>query len=104
MRELQDEDGRATYVYYHKPTPFLDPGTREYTDMKTETLRAERHILRELGFDGIMMFLDHSHKHALRYLNSLNRPRKLAQKAWNYLNDSLRTTLCCRYRPQQIST
>ncbi len=29
--------------------------------------------------------------------------REFAQKAWNFLNDSLRTTMCVRFRPEVMA-
>jgi len=100
MREAQDE---GSSPYARKPTPFLDPASREYLEMKQDVVRAERHMFREVGFE-VTLLLEHPHKYVLQYLSSLNRPKSIAQKAWNFLNDSMRTTLCCEFRPQQIAT
>jgi len=100
MRELQ-EDGIS--MFENRPTPFLDTNGKEYAEMKKDVSRAERDMFREIGFD-ISMRLPSAHNYALMYCNALKFPNAIIQKAWNYLNDSLRTTLCCEYLPQQIAT
>lgn len=100
MRSLQEEDDAPTYA--GRPTPILDPKCHEHIKTKEDVVKAERHILQELGFDMIILQLDHPHKYLLQYIKALNCV-ELAQMAWNYLNDSLRTTLCCAYQPQQIA-
>lgn len=104
MRELRDEEAEdSPAAFAASPTPGLEIGGREYTDFKQEVVRAERHIFRDMGFD-IMNTLDSAHGHALQYLEALGRPSGLSQRTFNYLNDSLRTTLCCEHRSSQIAT
>ncbi|CAK8994679.1 unnamed protein product [Durusdinium trenchii] len=100
MREVEEEDGSASYA--GKPTPLLDPTKKEFHDAKKELLSAERNILRELGFE-VNLLLDHPHRYAIEYIEHLQRPAELAQKVWNYLNDSLQTSLCCSHQPQNIA-
>ena len=57
--------------------------------------------MKELGFN---LHVDHPHKFILFYVHILNGTNELAQQAWNYLNDSLRTTLCIRYKPEVIAS
>lgn len=102
MREIHGEDGAPCFV--GRPVPALDPNGKDFASLKRETLRAERHILRELGFE-VAMLLDHPHKYVLRFVAALGceGPSALAQRAWSYLNDSMRTTLCCRFQPEVIA-
>eukprot|EP00931_Biecheleriopsis_adriatica_P089891 TRINITY_DN63963_c0_g1_i1.p1 TRINITY_DN63963_c0_g1~~TRINITY_DN63963_c0_g1_i1.p1 ORF type:complete len:434 (-),score=93.79 TRINITY_DN63963_c0_g1_i1:34-1335(-) len=100
MRVVKEDDGVLSYE--DRPTPALDPSQREFQDVKNEVVRAERNILRELGFE-VALLLDHPHRYVLEYLEYLNRPAKLKQKAWSYLNDSLQTSLCCSHQPNEIA-
>mmetsp|Transcript_90091 Transcript_90091/g.160440 ORF Transcript_90091/g.160440 Transcript_90091/m.160440 type:complete len:417 (+) Transcript_90091:30-1280(+) len=100
MRAVKEEDGTSTYA--GKPTPGLDYTQREFADVKKEVLNAERAMLRELGFE-VKLLLDHPHRYVLEYLDLLNRPAKLTQKAWSYANDSLQTSLCCSHQPHEIA-
>jgi hypothetical protein len=54
--------------------------------MKNEMIKAERHMLKELGFN---LYVEHSHKFLVSYLRLLNlvSNKELAQCAWNYAND-----------------
>ncbi|CAE8613605.1 unnamed protein product, partial [Polarella glacialis] len=59
-------------------------------------------LIRELGFD-VAILLEPPHRYVLEYVDALKRPPKLAQKAWSYVNDSLRTTLSCSHQPDEIA-
>mmetsp|Transcript_19039 Transcript_19039/g.34427 ORF Transcript_19039/g.34427 Transcript_19039/m.34427 type:complete len:331 (+) Transcript_19039:83-1075(+) len=103
MRELKNHDG--TPMYAKHPTPVLDHSKQEYADLKLEILRAERHILKELGF-AVALLLEHPHKFVLPFVNSLfgkDLRQDIAQKAWAYLNDAMRTNLCCTHKPHQLA-
>ena len=39
----------------------------------------------------------------LAYVKSISGPRDLAQIAWNFINDSLRTTVCLQYAPRCLA-
>jgi len=103
FRTVQEGKARG---YAGGPTPAVDSASRDA--MKQEVIRAERHILFELGF-AVYLLLEHPHKYVIQFVKSMIRSphwlvAELAQKAWNYLNDSTRTVLCCQYRPHQIAT
>lgn len=100
------QEGSKARGYAGGPTPAVDSASRDA--MKQEVIRAERHILFELGF-AVYLLLEHPHKYVIQFVKSMIRSphwlvAELAQKAWNYLNDSTRTVLCCQYRPHQIAT
>ncbi|CEL98528.1 unnamed protein product [Vitrella brassicaformis CCMP3155] len=85
--------------------PPLDPSSQVCRKMESDVLRIERYLLRELGF---MMerVLRHPHTLALQYINmikGLPRHHEVATRTWGYLNDSLRTNLCCRVQPEVIA-
>jgi cyclin L len=44
------------------------------------------------------------HKFLLVYMNVLNGDQDLAQVSWNYLNDSFRTNVCLKFKPEVIAT
>uniref|UniRef100_A0A7S4RMV5 Cyclin-like domain-containing protein n=1 Tax=Alexandrium monilatum TaxID=311494 RepID=A0A7S4RMV5_9DINO len=105
MRALV-EDGEA--VYAGSPVPALSLDSHEFAEAKQEVASAERHILRALGF-AVAGLLEHPHKYVLQFVKSLRLSSdwlsgELAQQAWSYLNDSLRTPLCCSHQPHQIAT
>jgi hypothetical protein len=90
----------------------LDPGGNTYSDLKAEVVKYERYVLRELGFE-IGLVLHHPHKFILQYTNYLMQDnadqsseapkQELARKAWGYLNDSMRTPLCCHMPAHAIA-
>jgi hypothetical protein len=73
-----------------------------YARWKNAALRAERHILKELGF-ALYELTEHPHKFILYYVECLEGSAALAQRSWNYLNDGLRLDLCCRFRAPVIA-
>ncbi|CAF2045313.1 unnamed protein product [Brassica napus] len=47
--------------------------------------------------------VEHPHKFISNYLATLETPPELRQEAWNLANDSLRTTLCVRFRSEVVA-
>eukprot|EP00940_MAST-03C_sp_MAST-3C-sp2_P001188 g1188.t1 len=97
------------YMYNERngePQRLLELGGRRYSEWKSYLLRTERYILKELGFN-VYSIMDHPHKFILYYINCLfgssEVAKFLAQKSWNFLNDSLRLPICVRYRPEVIA-
>ena len=43
------------------------------------------------------------HRPLLAYVKSISGPRDLAQIAWNFINDSLRTTVCLQFAPRCLA-
>ncbi|KAJ8603758.1 hypothetical protein CTAYLR_000304 [Chrysophaeum taylorii] len=79
----------------------LDLGGPRYNSWKADLVKTERHVLKELGFS--FYVLDHAHKFILFYVKILDLNRDVAQRAWNYLNDSMRLDFCLRYRSEVIA-
>ncbi|TGZ65745.1 hypothetical protein CRM22_005715 [Opisthorchis felineus] len=82
------------------PTPvMLD---QSYSNLKNQVIKAERRLLKELGF---CVHAKHPHKLVICYLQALEQEKnaKFVQCAWNYMNDSLRTDLFVRYLPEAIA-
>ncbi|CAH8678939.1 unnamed protein product [Schistosoma haematobium] len=82
------------------PTPvILD---QSYSNLKNQVIKAERRVLKELGF---CVHAKHPHKLVICYLQALDHEtnKNLVQAAWNYMNDSLRTDIFVRYLPEAIA-
>ena len=84
------------------PQP-VDIYSNRYASYKERLVKAEREILKELGF---ILYTEHPHKFILNYVKLLTADeatlKKLAQYAWNFINDSQRTDVCMRYEPETI--
>lgn len=72
-----------------------------YFNLKNQVIKAERRILKELGF---CVHVKHPHKIIIMYLEILEskEKRELVQSAWNFMNDSFRTNVFVRYPPETI--
>eukprot|EP00245_Coleochaete_scutata_P004561 TRINITY_DN17279_c0_g2_i1.p1 TRINITY_DN17279_c0_g2~~TRINITY_DN17279_c0_g2_i1.p1 ORF type:complete len:464 (+),score=119.44 TRINITY_DN17279_c0_g2_i1:181-1572(+) len=81
------------------PYELLESGTKKFEDLKTDLIRTERHLLKEMGF---ICHVEHPHKFILDYLRLLDA-KQLGQAAWNLANDSLRTTLCVRFKGEVVA-
>ncbi|CAN2388205.1 positive regulation of phosphorylation of RNA polymerase II C-terminal domain [Pristimantis euphronides] len=75
---------------------------QEYVNLKNQIIKAERRILKELGF---CVHVKHPHKSIVMYLQVLEceRNKHLVQTSWNYMNDSLRTDVFVRFHPETIA-
>ncbi|XP_043708003.1 cyclin-L1-1 isoform X1 [Telopea speciosissima] len=74
--------------------------SKKYSELKTDLTRTERHLLKEMGF---ICHVEHPHKFISNYLATLETPPELRQEAWNLANDSLRTTLCVRFKSEVVA-
>ena len=59
----------------------------------------EETMLKRLGF---ILAVEHPHKFVIMYCQQLDL-WPVAQTAWNYCNDLLRTDLCCRYPAEVLA-
>lgn len=75
---------------------------QNYITLKMQIIKAERRVLKELGF---CVHIKHPHKLIVMYLQVLGyeKQQKLMQIAWNFMNDSLRTDVFLRYQPETIA-
>ncbi|XP_026727545.1 cyclin-L1-like [Trichoplusia ni] len=75
---------------------------QNYIELKNQVIKAERRILKELGF---CVHVKHPHKLIVVYLQVLTyeKNRQLMQMAWNYMNDALRTNVFMRFPPETIA-
>lgn len=91
------------------------PSPQKYYAMRDEVVRVERELLVAFGF---VMHVEHPHKHVMNYLSVMSRDKEgydplkdgdqaalkgLMQTAVNYVNDSLRTTLCVRFKADTVA-
>ncbi|XP_027622357.1 cyclin-L2 isoform X2 [Tupaia chinensis] len=83
-----------------KPVPLLLD--QDYINLKNQIIKAERRVLKELGF---CVHVKHPHKIIVMYLQVLEceRNQHLVQTSWNYMNDSLRTDVFVRFQPESIA-
>ncbi|KAL3372133.1 hypothetical protein AABB24_008593 [Solanum stoloniferum] len=74
----------------------------KHIDLKTELIiETEIHVLREIGF---ICHVEHPHKFVSIYIAILEITcPELKQEAWNLANDSLRTTLCVRFKSEIVA-
>lgn len=102
FRRLKAESGGSESTPL-EASPVLDMSTMFFYQLRQSILRAERLILEKLGFN---TFVELPHKFLLNYLNVLGlaKNQELAQTAWNYMNDSMRTVACVRFLPEAIAT
>lgn len=102
---------RAVVLVFHRmferrmgvePSAVIPPTS--FRVLRDEMLRVELHVLKELGF-GFYNIMDHPHKFILYYLRvlELDIEGDVSQRAWNYVNDSLRTDLSLRFRSEVIA-
>ncbi|KAL6523620.1 Cyclin-L1-1 [Orobanche gracilis] len=82
------------------PIEHLDTSPKKYVDLKADLIKTERHLLKEMGF---ICHVEHPHKFISNYLATLGTPPELRQDAWNLANDSLRTTLCVRFKSEVVA-
>ncbi|CAK8696971.1 unnamed protein product [Clavelina lepadiformis] len=82
------------------PTPM--PLDEDYIISKNNVIKSERRLLKELGF---CVHVKHPHKIIVVYLQVLEmeKNQKLVQTAWNYMNDSLRTSVFVKHTPETIA-
>uniref|UniRef100_A0A0X3NM32 Cyclin-L2 n=1 Tax=Schistocephalus solidus TaxID=70667 RepID=A0A0X3NM32_SCHSO len=74
---------------------------QSYINLKNQVIKAERRILKELGF---CVHGKHPHKLVICYLQTLGLEKsELAQISWNYMNDVLRTDVFVRYFPEAVA-
>ncbi|XP_075214429.1 cyclin-L1 isoform X2 [Lycorma delicatula] len=75
---------------------------QHYIALKTQVIKAERRVLKELGF---CVHVKHPHKIIVMYLQVLGYEKNQAfmQLSWNYMNDALRSDVFVRYDPETVA-
>ena len=91
------------YVYKVRTnsTEKMELGGAMYAGWKESLVMVERTILKELGFS--FYVIEHAHRFILFYVKLLDGDAELAQEAWAYCNDSLRTDLQLRSKAEVIA-
>lgn len=95
-----------TYIIRHHKEPketVMEKIKRkeEFEEQKDQLLVAERRVLHALEF---CFHVEHAYKHVLVTVrNSFGNNKEVAQVAWNFVNDSLRTLLNLQYDSQKIA-
>lgn len=73
-------------------------------DPKEEVMTLERILLQTIKFD---LQIEHPYGFLLKYAKCLkgdkNKLQKMVQMAWNFVNDSLSTTVCLQWEPEIIA-
>uniref|UniRef100_A0A3Q1HAJ3 Uncharacterized protein n=1 Tax=Anabas testudineus TaxID=64144 RepID=A0A3Q1HAJ3_ANATE len=95
-------------VFHHlrqlrgKKTPSSLILDQNYINTKNQVIKAERRVLKELGF---CVHVKHPHKIIVMYLQVLEceKNQTFVQTAWNYMNDSLRTNVFVRFQAETIA-
>ncbi|XP_034718734.1 cyclin-L1a isoform X2 [Etheostoma cragini] len=95
-------------VFHHlrqirgKKTPSSLILDQNYINTKNQVIKAERRVLKELGF---CVHVKHPHKIIVMYLQVLEceKNQTLVQTAWNYMNDTLRTNVFVRFQAETIA-
>ncbi|KAM7486551.1 hypothetical protein LguiA_002560 [Lonicera macranthoides] len=82
------------------PIEHLDSFAKKYSKLKMDLMATERHLSKEMGF---IYHVENPHKFIPNYLAILQTPSELRQEARNLVNDSLRTTLCVRFKSSAVA-
>lgn len=73
-------------------------------DPKEEVMTLERILLQTIKFD---LQVEHPYNFLLKYAKCLkgdkSKLQKMVQMAWNFVNDSLSTTVCLQWEPEIIA-
>jgi len=88
-------------VYKVQNNREVKPQTPEFDELRDKILVNERILLDVVALN---LSVEHPYKHLCAYVKSIKGDRALLQFAWNFLNDSLSTTLCLQYKPQLIAS
>ncbi|VDO03195.1 unnamed protein product [Rodentolepis nana] len=75
---------------------------QNYVNLKRHIIKAERRLLKELGF---CVHGKHPHKLVILYLRTLSAEgnQELVQTSWNCMNDVLRTDVFVRHTPEALA-
>jgi len=90
-------------MYQEKKKMKVSVDSPEFNYWRKEILEKERNVLQTLGFD---FQIEHPYSNMLAKVKQLQHEhqKRLAQFSWNFINDSLRTTLCIQYDPKDIAS
>ncbi|XP_047091499.1 cyclin-T1-3-like [Lolium rigidum] len=94
-----------SYEVIHKKDPAAVARIKQkevYEKQKELLLIGERVVLVTLDFD---LNIHHPYKPLVKAIEKFNKvaQKALAQAAWSFVNDGLRTSLCLQFKPQHIA-
>eukprot|EP01119_Soliformovum_irregulare_P004460 TRINITY_DN15472_c0_g1_i1.p1 TRINITY_DN15472_c0_g1~~TRINITY_DN15472_c0_g1_i1.p1 ORF type:complete len:261 (-),score=49.93 TRINITY_DN15472_c0_g1_i1:255-989(-) len=95
-----------TYRVWNKKDIVVD--SEEFNRLREQIVNYEFTLLQSISFD---FTVAHPYKYLVSNIRTMQDSmalqqtgsKELAQVAWNFVNDSLRTTLCLQYRPDRIA-
>ncbi|XVF25343.1 hypothetical protein REPUB_Repub13aG0205100 [Reevesia pubescens] len=94
----------VSYEIIHKKDPAAAQRIKQkevYEQQKELILHGERVVLATLGFD---LNVHHPYKPLVEAIKKFKVAQNaLAQVAWNFVNDGLRTSLCLQFKPHHIA-
>ncbi|KAE9607331.1 putative cyclin [Lupinus albus] len=94
----------VSYEIIHKKDPAAAQRIKQkevYEQQKELILLGERIVLATLAFD---LNVQHPYKPLVEAIKKFNVAKNaLAQVAWNFVNDGLRTSLCLQFKPHHIA-
>ncbi|KAI4306344.1 hypothetical protein L6164_029631 [Bauhinia variegata] len=94
----------VSYELIHKKDPAAAQRIKQkevYEQQKELILLGERVVLATLAFD---LNIQHPYKPLVDAMKRFNVANKaLAQVAWNFVNDGLRTSLCLQFKPHHVA-
>ena len=94
----------VSYEIMHKKDPAAAQRIKQkevYEQQKELILLGERVVLATLGFD---LNVHHPYKPLVKAIKKFKVAQNaLAQVAWNFVNDGLRTSLCLQFKPHHIA-
>ncbi|KAL8093382.1 hypothetical protein AgCh_035307 [Apium graveolens] len=94
----------VSYEIIHKKDPAIAQRIKQkevYEQQKELILMGERVVLATLGFD---LNVHHPYKPLVEAIKKFKVAQNaLAQVAWNFVNDGLRTSLCLQFKPHHIA-
>ncbi|WOG96272.1 hypothetical protein DCAR_0415606 [Daucus carota subsp. sativus] len=94
----------VSYEIIHKKDPAVAQKIKQkdvYEQQKELILMGERVVLATLGFD---LNVHHPYKPLVEAIKKFKVAQNaLAQVAWNFVNDGLRTSLCLQFKPHHIA-
>ncbi|KAI1893892.1 hypothetical protein AGOR_G00128330 [Albula goreensis] len=99
LRQIRGKSDQLHLPNPGSPSPLILD--QNYINTKNQVIKAERRVLKELGF---CVHVKHPHKIIVMYLQVLEcENQTLIQTAWNYMNDSLRTNVFVRFQAETIA-
>merc|ERR1711871_71 len=98
-RKLKDAVSTGYSIKYPDRPP-LKPESEDMVKRQESLVSVEREGLKATLFN---MKVDHPYQELIKTVKQMKGQRELAQGAWNLVNDSLRTTVCLRFKPKMVA-